>query len=153
MTVQQVLYHFQHRLLPMWFYNSPKEFIGVLSEKPDALFEILSVLLERGDVENTFRAGEFKVEPIEVNDDSMAIKIKYPKPADAPLCHGAVAFFNKDFDDLAFFTVEVGEDIEGGFPVLCAWDKDGNHINYGKVSPDTDEQFVECLDKYLGIAK
>ena len=153
MTVQQVLYHFQHRLLPMWFYDSPKEFAGVLSEKDTALFEILSELLARGEAENTFRPGEFRVEPVEVNEDTMAIKIKYPKPADAPLCFGAFCFFNKGFDKLRFFTIEKGEDIEGGFPVLGSWDADGAHSNYGKVSPDPDEQLVECIDKYLGIGK
>ena len=153
MTVQQVLYHFQHRLLPMWFYDSPKEFVGVLSEKDTALFEILSELLARGEVENTFRAGEFKAEPVEVSDDAMALRIKYPKPKDAPLCFGAICFFNKDFDKLAFYTIEKGEDLEGGFPVLCSWDEDGSHSNYGKVSPDPDEQLVECVDNYLGIGK
>ncbi|MBO4862183.1 MAG: hypothetical protein J5535_04740 [Firmicutes bacterium] len=153
MTVQQVLYHFQHRLLPMWFYDSPKEFVGVLSEKDTALFEILSELLARGEVENTFRAGEFKAEPVEVSDDAMALRIKYPKPQDAPLCFGAICFFNKDFDKLAFYTIEKGEDLEGGFPVLCSWDEDGSHSNYGKVSPDPDEQLVECVDNYLGIGK
>ena len=137
----------------MWFYDSPKEFVGVLSEKDTALFEILSELLSRGGVENTFRAGEFKTEPVEVSDDAMALRIKYPKPADAPLCFGAICFFNKDFDKLAFYTVEKGEDLEGGFPVLCSWDKDGSHSNYGKVSPDPDEQLVECVDNYLGIGK
>lgn len=137
----------------MWFYDSPKEFVGVLSEKDTALFEILSELLARGEVENTFRAGEFKAEPVEVSDDAMALRIKYPKPQDAPLCFGAICFFNKDFDKLAFYTIEKGEDLEGGFPVLCSWDEDGSHSNYGKVSPDPDEQLVECVDNYLGIGK
>ena len=153
MTVQQVLYHFQHRLLPMWFYDSPKEFAGVLSEKPEALYEIFSTLLAQGGVENTFHAGEFKAEPVDVSEDVMAIRIKFPKPVDTLLCHGALAFFNKGFDKLSFYTVEVGEDIEGGFPVLGAWDSDGTHYTYGKVSPDPEEQIAECVEKYLGIGK
>ena len=134
----------------MWFYDSPKEFVGVLSEKSEALYEILSTLLAQAGVENTFRPGEFKAEPVEVNDDAAAIKIKFPKPQDEPLCHGAIVFFNKDFDKLAFYTAEVGADIEGGFPILGSWDKDGNHYNYGKVSPDPDEQLFECIEMYMG---
>ena len=134
----------------MWFYDSPKEFAGVLSEKPEALYEIFSTLLAQGGVENTFRVGEFKAEPMEVNDEAMAIRIKYPKPVDMPLCFGAVAFFNKDFSKLRFFTLEKGEDIEGIFPVLCAWDENGEHFSYGTTSPDPDEQFVQCVDMYVG---
>ena len=150
MTVQQVLYHFQHRLLPMWFYDSPKEFAGVLSEKPEALYEIFSTLMEQGGVENTFRAGEFKAEPLEISDTVTAIRIKYPKPQDEPLCFGALAFFNKDFDKLHFFTMEKGEDIEGIFPVLCSWDSNGEHFSHGTVSLDPDEQLLECVNMYIG---
>ena len=42
MNNEQVMHHFEGVLLPAWFYESPKEFLGVLAENSGALHEISS---------------------------------------------------------------------------------------------------------------
>ena len=149
MTTNQVLYQFEHQLLPRWFYDEPKEFIGVLCESPSALFEILSELFRRGGAENPYKAGDFKVEPGEVNENVMMLRIDYPKPQGEQLCHSAICIFNKGFDRLMFFTIEKGIDLDAGFPIHAAWTPEGEHFNYGKVSPDKEEQLFECVSVYM----
>ena len=150
MDKNQVLYHLQHGLLPSWFYEEPKNFIGVLSQEPKALFEIASELFRRANLEMPYKAAMFSAEPGEVNENVMVLRIKFPKPDAVPLCHGALCFFDKSFQNINYFTLEKGPDLEGDYPILCSWSKDGQHFNLGSVSPDPDEQLVQCIDMYMG---
>ena len=149
MTIDQVMYHFEKDLLPSWFYESPKEFLGVLSAEKTALWEISGELFRRAQMETPYRAEDFQTESSEVSEDAMMLSVKFPPPQKEGLCHRAVCFFDKTFTKLAYYTFEKGEDIEGGFPVLCLCDKDGVHYSMGKVSLDKDEQLVDCIEMYL----
>ena len=54
MNNEQVMHHFEGVLLPAWFYESPKEFLGVLAENSGALHEISSELFRRAQLESPF---------------------------------------------------------------------------------------------------
>ena len=151
MNADQVMYHFQHKMLPSWFYEDPKEFVGVLGMQNTALFEILSELFRRAGLENPYKAGQFSVEPDDINKNVGMIKIKFPKPQTAPLCHSAICFFDKGFKYLKFYTLEMGEDIENGFPVLCTWTEEGEHCLLGTTSFEPEVQLMECIEKYMGM--
>ena len=149
MTVDNVMYNFQHKLLPEWFFGNPKEFIGVICQDKSSLFSILNELFERAEVDNPYKPGHFSVDPDMVSDTVGMIKIKFPKPENEPLCHSIVCFFDKTFKYLGFFTFEKGGEMDENFPIMCTWSSEGEHFSYGKVSPDPDEQLIECIDVYM----
>ena len=150
MDNNQVMYQFQHKLLPSWFYEEPKQFVGVTGMEKTALFEIASELFRRAGVDNPYRAEHFSVEPGEVNKDIGLLIIKFPKPEKAPLCFRAFCFFDRDFRNVQYYTVEKGDDIESAFPILCTWTKEGEHFRSGSASPDPDEQLTECVEMFMG---
>ena len=150
MNNEQVMHHFEGVLLPAWFYESPKEFLGVLAENSGALHEISSELFRRAQLESPFSAADFSAEPGDVNDEVRILSIKFPAPSEQGLCHRAICFFDKTFTKLAYYTLEKGMDLEGSFPVLGFFDERGEHSSYGIVSPDKDEQFVQCVEIYMG---
>ncbi|MBR0131180.1 MAG: hypothetical protein IJM08_07730 [Firmicutes bacterium] len=149
MDLKEVLYSFEHKLLPEWFYGNPKEFAGVLATQPGALYSIIAEICSRAGVENTFVPREFSVEPDQISSDVAAIRIKFPKPPESPLCLSSVAFFDKTFEKVCYFTIEMGDETSAGFPVICSWEKNGEHINYGSESHDLDECLVKCVNQYM----
>ena len=107
-------------------------------------------LFRRAQLESPFSASEFSAEPGDVNDEVRILSIKFPAPSEQGLCHRAICFFDKTFTKLAYYTLEKGMDLEGSFPVLGFFDEKGEHSSYGIVSPDKDEQFVQCVEIYMG---
>ena len=146
----QVMYQFQHKLMPSWFYEEPKEFVGVNCMQNTALYEILSEMFRRAGLDNPYSPGQFSVESGEVNENIGMLRIKFPKAQEEHLCHGAICFFDKGFKYTGYFTIEKGKDVDEAFPVLCSWSKEGEHFGYGKVSPDPDEQLMECISVFMG---
>ena len=150
MDANQVLYHLEHSLLPNWFYEEPKNFVGVLSQEQTALYEIANELFSRAGVANKFKADFFSVEPGDAAEDVAYLRLKFPKPEAVPLCKAAICLFDKSFENVCYFTLEKGPDLEGDFPILCSWSKEGEHFNFGSVSPDPDEQLVQCVEVFMG---
>ena len=149
MSKEQVMMHFEHRMLPAWFYGDPRDFANVVCTEKDALFNIVNELFSRAGLENPYKPEQFSVEPDEVNKSVAMVRIKFPKPERTPLCHSAICFFDKGFSKLKYFTLEMGEDIDAGFPILCTWTEKGEHFTSGKTSLDPDEQLIECIDMYM----
>ena len=149
MDLKEVLYSYEHKLLPEWFHEDPKEFIGVVATQPSALYNIISELCARSGQENPFKPGEFSVEPNQVSEDVALLRIRFPKPPAAPLCISSIIIFDKSFEKLAYYTIEKGDEPSGGFPQVCGWEKDGTHINYGSESHDADECMIKCITLYM----
>lgn len=149
MNIEQVMRHFEEVLLPSWFFESPKEFLGVLAENSGALHEISGELFRRALLESPYGPEDFKVEVDMVNDSARTLSIKFPAPTEEGLCHRAICIFDKTFSKLAYYTLEKGIDLEGAFPVLFARDAEGNRFPMGSVSLDKDEQLTQCIDMYL----
>ena len=149
MDHKQMLYNFEHGLLPKWFYEEKRDFIGLIAQQPQALYSILSELYTRSEMDNPFTPDEFRVEPEQLNEDVAMLKIRFPKPPAAPLCISAVVVFDKTFEKVCYYSIEKGDEVTGGFPVVCSWEADGTHVNYGAESHDEDECLVKCVSLYM----
>jgi len=153
MSIDQVMLNFQHKMLPTWFYDDPKQFVGVTSMEPTALFEIVNELFRRAGVENPYKAGQFGVEYVEVSKNVGVLNVRFPKAENSPLCHSAMCFFDKEFKYIRYYTVEKGDDTKEKFPVMGVWAKDGDkleHIALGMASLDPDDRMMECIDMFMG---
>jgi len=149
MTLNEILYSLEHDILPRSFYDDKKTFIGLMASSPVAIYEIINELFKRNGQDNPFRPGDFSVEPTMINDQVAMLKLKFPNPPASPLCHRSFVFFDKSFEKTMYFCMEKGDEISGGFPVICSWEPDGSHVSYGSESPDEDEQMVRCAGIYL----
>ena len=153
MSADQVMLNFQHKMLPTWFYDDPKQFVGVVSMEKTALFEIVSELFRRAGVENPYNAGQFGADYAEVSKNVGVLNVRFPNAENAPLCHSAMCFFDKNFKYTSYYTVEKGDDTREKFPVLGIWAKNDDkleHINLGMASLDPDERMMECIDMFMG---
>ena len=149
MTVNEILYSLEHDLIPKAVFEDTKTFIGVLAQKPDALYEFANELFRRDGQENPFGPGQFTVEPNMINPDVAMLKLKFPKPPVPPLCSMALIFFDRTFKKVSCFCMEKANDSWGNFPEICSWEADGTHVNYGNESPDPDEQVLKCLGIHM----
>ena len=150
MTVNEILYSFEHDLLPKSFFDDDrKTFIGVLAQQPNALYEIASELFRRNGQENPFSPGQFSVEPTMINPEVAMLKLKFPKPPVPPLCSMSLVFFDRTFEKISYFCMEKANDSWESFPEICSWEADGTHVNYGNESPDPDEQILKCVGIHM----
>ena len=149
MDNKEILYSFEHDLLPKWFFETKKEFLGVICTQPQALHSILTELFARNGKENPYGPESFKVEPEQVREDIVMVKISFPKPPAAPLCISTIVIFDKTFEKVSYFCIEKGDDATGGFPVVCSWEADGRHINYGPESHDPDDCALKCVNIHM----
>lgn len=149
MTTKEILYSLEHDLLPKSFFDDRKTFAGVLAQDPGALYEIASELFRRNGQDNPFSRGEFSVEPNMINSEVAMLRLRFPKPPEAPLCSTAFIFFDRTFEKISYFCIEKGNEFTGGFPNVCEWQADGTHVAYGSQSPDPDEQMMKCVEIHL----
>ena len=149
MNKEEVMRRFEGDLLPSWFFESPKEFLGVLATDSSVLHRISGELFSSSQLESPYRPEDFSVSADGVNDEVWSLSIRFPAPSAEGLCHRAICIFDKTFSKLAYYTLEKGMDLEGSFPVLGEWNEKGEHSGFGIVSPDRDEQLVQCVEMYM----
>ena len=149
MSAKKILYSFEHELLPEAFFNDKQGFLSLLLQDPDQLYEIIDGLFSRSGIENPFNPSEFSVEPSMANENVAVLKLKFPKPPEAPLCLASYIFFDRTFEKVSYFCIEKGDEASGGFPNICRWEPDGTHVSYGSESHDPDEQFIKCVNIHL----
>ena len=149
MAAKEILYSFEHELLPEAFFNDRQGFLSMLLQGPNELHSIIDNLFKLSGQENPFSPSEFGVEPNMVNADVASLKLKFPKPPEAPLCLASYVFFDRTFEKVSYFCIEKGDEASGGFPNVCRWEEDGTHVTYGSESYDPDEQFIRCVNIHM----
>jgi len=140
----QKAYHFEHKLIPNWLYNSDGAFFesieaGEISRLQDVATEV---------VDKKF-GQQLKVETIEPNQ---AYLIIFETPEDPPLCYCAIIC--RTSDGYAYYTLEKTYDFgeeNAAKTMFCAWTMDGSHENLGPrgyTSPETfTEEYLKNKDK------
>ena len=165
MNLNNVLYTFEHRLLPAMFYKEKQAFIRALLQEEDILPKIFADLCNENGVENPYESEDFRLELIDLDDpEYKVIIISFPEPSEDALCYKELLFFDSYFKKPMLFTVEYSNANEalkkmlgdmGNFdlpetPFLCGWDAHGSHVNYGHCSPENDDDLRRCCKIYFG---
>lgn len=148
MNRHSIRYFFEHRLLPGGFYEEKERFIGMLLQDNEVLFRILDDLFEKEGVANPYLKESFKVGAEKLDEETMVVKIVFPKPEEEPLCYCSYLFFDKGFEKTAYFCIEKGADEMPDTPFVGAWTKDGAHLNYGKCTMENGGDFLRCAELY-----
>lgn len=54
-------------------------------------------------LENPYSENEFEVKPVDITEEFLSVKIKFPLPKEEPLCFESYIFCDKEFDKIMYF--------------------------------------------------
>lgn len=155
----QARYFVEHQILPKDFYQEKMKFIYVMMKGKDYIYDVMSDILESQGGKIPYSKDQFDVKLAKAKEDEddkdYVLVIDFPFPEAEPLCYRAIALFDMDeeknisFTEARYFTIERSVD-ETYPPLLCAWNRDGSHSNYGEVSDNIIEQIETALNIYYG---
>lgn len=146
MSVHQIMYAYQHKILPRNFYEFKQDFVALLLNRSEVLYRVLDDIFSEEGIENPYKEEEFKVKPMEINEKYLSVKLEFPVPAKEPLCYESYIFVDKDLQNLSYFCVECGSEPDIAF--ICSWTEKGQHLNYSNCIYDEQECYNKCLNIY-----
>ena len=149
MTVYDIRYSFEHRILPAWFYKHKGQFTGLLLKDKNVLYEIIDDMFKDAEMENPFTRDDFDIVAARLSNEIMMLKIIFPAPDQEPLCYCSYLFFDQNFERTSYFCIEKGGSIEPDKPYVCGWTADGKHQNYGNCTFDENDDFLRCLNLHI----
>ena len=147
---RQLLYTFEHAWLPQLFFRQREVLTDALIKGDSSMLSrILSNLAGEVGVPCPFTEDDFPVQVEGYPIDRYVVKVTFPEPEQAPMCHFACLCFDKGLTGLMYLTVEKSEETDGDVrPFLCSWSADDQHTNYGPC--ELEEAFDRCVGLYLG---
>lgn len=148
MNLNESMFYFEHTLLPGWFFKEQKKFVIAALNDKTFLYRVLSDVFENEDVKNPYKAEDFVAEPAKISEDLMMLRIIFPMPSQEPLCYCSYMFFDNDFKQTSFYTIEKGDPAKGPLPHVCEWTPDGSHHKIGRCSFDNMGDFKACVDAH-----
>ncbi|MBQ7503597.1 hypothetical protein IJT93_12950 [bacterium] len=152
MEIHGILYEYEHRLIPRLFYRDGLSFMNNLIENGNALpYSLLSFLFKERKTDNPYSESDIEVETAEVCDEYTSVRLVYPNPQTEPLCFCCYLFADADGEKLRCYTVEKSSSLFDGTEeqMLCGWDENMRHQNYGTVSADNNEIYKKCVEIFM----
>lgn len=148
------LYYLEHRFIPESLYseNGERLISSLLKGRGAFLIDVLNFLGRESDYQCPYKENDFQIKPILIGKDGdpnqfAIIEIDMPEPDVSPLCYRVYICHDYNFSNLLYLTYEKGLN---GDDMLCGWDSDGSHINYGPVGDDEEELFYRIVNIYQG---
>lgn len=152
MSLHQIRYVFEHRILPQGFFEDKEKFIGLLLKDKSVLYRIIDDIFQKQNIVNPYTQEQFDIEVGRITNEVMMMKIIMPEPEEEPLCFCQYLFFDKTFEKISFFCIERGTEAEDA-PFVCSWQPDGSHCNYGGCSFENYGDFLKCADIHMNRTK
>ncbi len=130
--INEVLYHFEHRLLPDLVYRAEQDYKPVLIEHPEVLYTMFDKMCKDKEIENTYKESDFSTQAFRFDDEWLCIVIDFPAPDRPPLGVQAYMIFDKEGKRCGYYILELGKNEKDEIcGYICAWDENGNHGSYG----------------------
>lgn len=150
MQATDILYDFEHNVLPGGFFEYGSGFVGSLLQKREKmLFGVLGDMFQNAGLDNPYSEVDFGLEVLEADEELVVIKILYPKPERTPLCYCGYLFVDKDFQKMRFFCLERDDFMGKEDKILCEWTAKMEHFNYGACASEEQEDYKKCMEIYL----
>lgn len=127
-TLERMRYHFEHNVLPRYFYEDPANMLDVLKEK--GIYRLWQALADENGVEYPYQEADYELRWYDLEDGATALLITMPAPETSPQCFRAYMIYNPDTGAAGYYTVEYDNFLEES-AFLCGWTPDGTHMNYG----------------------
>ena len=143
-TLEQLRYHFEHSALPRYFFDDPANMLDVLNGV--GAFTLFSSLGDENGVEYAYTLDDFPQHMYTAPDGTQMLQLDLPLPEVAPQCYRIYMIYNPDTQFAAYYTIEY-ENLLGETALLCSWDAEGNHADYGAVeaAEQGTEGYAEAL--------
>lgn len=145
-------YYVEHRMIPYSLFGAARRFIPLLMEQQGQLLIEMYHGMNQDDqnYQCPYQPDEFSVQAYNMfaYDDAMnycIYKIDMPKPDVSPLCFRVYIGLSIEQRKVAYYTVERDPD---GLSIICGWDNNGGHLNYG-LSPKTEEEELIQINSYF----
>jgi hypothetical protein len=160
---RQAHYVFAHYALRSVALNDPVFYLGVLASPAGSQFldDLLTTVSEHArpdDPPPDFSAADCRIHTVRAGVYPCAV-VEMPPPRAMTEAYFTAAVLlldpaqeQADLTNAAvrYFTLEQGFDLEGhSRTVLCEWNKDGTHVNFGEGPSPTVERFVSALSRRL----
>ncbi|MBQ1827320.1 MAG: hypothetical protein II126_05045 [Erysipelotrichaceae bacterium] len=128
-----IMYEFEHRLLPKWILTSGAFHNDLFKNGARAtLYGALKSVYENRKEEMPYKPEDFNGLNFQPDENTVVYMLKLPDPTEVPLCYRMYMFRDLQTGQTACYTIEKGTDIDGSeLRFLCEWNNEGKHINYG----------------------
>jgi len=146
-----------HKVIPMLFFNDPIRFLTNIKEEGTEFFKRIWNHTGEKYIENIddrIPANDLTVTPFNKEQIYGAL-FKFPPAELVPEAHMSCALGELHVDEFGiekmekcrYLTLELGTDYDGSeITVLCAWDKNDRHLNFGYGPENSEEEFLKkCL--------
>ena len=110
MDLHQIIYMFEHRMLPQYFFEDREKFVWIILENKGILYQIINEIFEKEQMENPYSPEQFGVMSAKITEDVMMLKLIFPEPQEEPLCYCSYLFFDREFKKMGFFCIEKGNE-------------------------------------------
>ena len=142
LTLHDVRYYFEHRLMRDLFYEDPDQFLGFIVES--GVFALWTNFTTQLPYDITYQETDFGQDIVAQTENSVIIRCCLPMPEDSPLCKRVYFFWNLETDQKAYYTIEY-DNFMGEAWFLCGWTEDGTHMDWGMIdtTADPDETGLE----------
>lgn len=118
MELFDVIYRFEHRILPRILYDDSRTFIDILKERPSRIFEMLDYTFEEMEMDNPYDEEDIVVASGPVSEKYGLVVIQYPQPEVETLCYCSIIIYDSEYEYVRYFTVEHSGI---GNPRICSW--------------------------------
>ena len=156
-TLHDVRYYYEHKYLPRSFFKYQGAFVSQMAKNPHLLHAIFDGFCQHNGIENPYGENQFYLDLERLSDRHYCLILSFPDPEGRPLCKYAYGLFNRDYGDMAYFTVEKGndKDLDNGMHLpycICCWTPEGRHINFGVHDIWQDDGMGICYQLYTDRA-
>ena len=146
------LYFFEHKLLPHMIFGEPVQASILIPNDSTVLYKICEDVYKQHGEEIPHSAEEFSAKGKKIDEKTFSLKMTFPYPQSVSLCYHSYMLFNDDFTKIAYFCLEKTAQ-ENDIPMLCGWDKEGTHFNYGKCSLEDGDDLARCIEIFRAMEK
>lgn len=154
LTLFEVRYYFEHRLLPQRFYHAPEQTIESL--RGTGLCDLWCSYTAENAFDVTYPTDDFSAREILQDSGITVLLLTLPAPADTLLCYRIYLCLDPESGTAAYYTAEYDK-YDGFFDegcLLCGWNEDGTHQYYAesRILPDrNDPDYESGLGEEAGI--
>lgn len=144
-TLFDVRYYFEHRLLPQVFYQDPE---GTMESLPESgLYDRWSRYTAESSFDVTYPEDAFSVREMMQDSGIRMLMLTMPQPESTLLCYRIYLCFDPETGTAAYYTAEY--DIYEGYYdeecLICGWKPDRIHQYFTetRILPDSDDPEYE----------
>ena len=145
LTLFDVRYYFEHRLLPQRFYKAPEDTMESLRDS--GLYDLWCSYATENDFLSTYQEKDFSTRDMSQDSGMKILMLEMPRPEDTLLCYRIYLCVDPASGTAAYSTAEYDE-YEGYYDegcLICGWNPDGTHqfFTEGRILPDEPDSGYE----------